>query len=126
VSVSGQVMSKDEIKNILIFGTRDDKRVFKSGARTGLTHALIDDLSPLPEPRQDDGTRFTIDQVRFVRDPDFDTPTSKRGDSGSVWIHKKTLKLVALNHSGDADDNGDYAWGSLMEDVVARLGIRFV
>jgi hypothetical protein len=61
-------MSKDEIKNILLSGTRDDKRVFKSGARTGLTHALIDDLSPWSEPRPDDGTRFTIVLYRRIRD----------------------------------------------------------
>jgi hypothetical protein len=117
------VMTKQEIKEIIKFGTRDDKRVFKSGARTGLTHALIDGLDQFI--RDDDGTVFAIDQVRFTRDPENDMPISREGDSGSVWIHKNSLKLVALHHSGDEDENANYAWGSLIEDIVSRLGISF-
>ena len=125
ISVPGEVMTKDEIKEILMFGTRDDKRVFKSGARTGLTLALIDDLMPWNDPRSDDGTTFTIDQVLFVRDPDNDMPINRKGDSGSVWIHKNTLKLVALHHSGPTNESGDWGWGSLIEDIVSKFAIRF-
>ncbi|MFW9801794.1 MAG: hypothetical protein ACFFFC_04040 [Candidatus Thorarchaeota archaeon] len=124
VSLPGEVMTKQEIIDILAFGTRDDKRVFKTGARTGLTHALIDGLSPWSDAR-DDGTMFTIDQVHFARDPDNNMPISRKGDSGSVWIHKNSMKLVALNHSGSKDESGNSAWGSLIEDIVSKLGIRF-
>ena len=125
VSVSGSYMTKTEIQDLIDYGTRDDKRVFKSGARTGLTLALIDDLTPWTDPRSDDGTRFDTEQVHFIRDPDNDMPINRKGDSGSVWIHKNTLRLVALNHSGSADDSGNSAWGSPIEDIVAQMGISF-
>jgi hypothetical protein len=127
ISISGEVMPKTEIQDIIDFGTRDNKRVFKSGARTGLTIALIDDLVPWSSPRGDDGTTFSaVPQVHFVRDPDNDMPINKKGDSGSVWIHKNTRKLVALHHSGSSNDSGNSGWGSPMEDIVAQMGIRFM
>jgi len=125
VSVSGSYMTKMEIQDLIDYGTRDDKRVFKSGARTGLTLALIDDLTPWTDPRSDDGTRFDTEQVHFIRDPDNDMPMNRKGDSGSVWIHKNTLRLVALHHSGSADESGNSAWGSPIEDIVAQMGISF-
>jgi hypothetical protein len=116
-------MTRAEIDAALASGDREQRRVIKSGARTGLTHALMSGFTTFT--RDDDGTVFSIDQLRFVRDPDNDMPINRKGDSGSVWIHKQTLKLVALHHSGSADESGDAGFGSLIEDIVTRMGITF-
>jgi hypothetical protein len=116
------VMTRAEIDAALASSDPAERQVFKSGARTGLTHAL---MSGFTRFNRDDGTNFTIDQLVLIRDPTISTLTNQKGDSGSVWIHKRTLKLVALHHSGSADDSGARGIGSLMEDVVSRLGITF-
>ncbi|WP_257463083.1 hypothetical protein [Archangium lipolyticum] len=125
VNVSGPVMTRAEIDDILLTTPPNDprRRVFKSGATTGLTHGMIRTLAPDGH----DKATWGIDQLIIDRDPAFGEDVSIPGDSGSVWVHTATLRPIALNHSGsrDANDNptGDTAWASLLEDVFARMGI---
>ena len=123
--LDGNVMTRAEIDALLLdaatSGDTTQLRVFKSGARTGLTFADITRFSG-PWTRDDDGTRFD--------DPDrptieFEDPAggsvSDKGDSGSVWIHLASRRIIALNHSG----NDTTAFGSLMTHVVDALTITF-
>ena len=97
-------------------------RVFKSGARTGLTFGRMAAVEPLN--RNDDGvTRTFVNQVRIDEDPAFPNGVSNSGDSGSLWVHVGSRAVVALNHAGYRPSNT--AWGSRIEDVMNLLGIRF-
>ena len=117
---TGNVMTHAEISNLLALPIDDaERKVIKSGATTGFTHGVIAGLSPVGHPE----ATWNIDQLFIIRDPDFDEPVSRAGDSGSVWIHTATLRPVGLNHSGSADDSGDTAWASLLEDVQTLLNI---
>ncbi|MCZ7663199.1 MAG: hypothetical protein M5U22_09870 [Thermoleophilia bacterium] len=97
-------------------------RVFKSGARTGLTFGRMTAVEPLT--RDDDGTTRTfVNQVRIEEDPTLPNGVSNSGDSGSLWLHLASRSVVALNHAGSRDTNT--AWGSRIEDVMTQMGIRF-
>jgi hypothetical protein len=102
-------------------GNTNGLKVFKSGARTGLTFAEITRFSP-PWTRDDDGTRFEDPNQRTI---EFTDPggaeVSNKGDSGSVWVHVDTGRIVALNHSG----NDTTAFATVMSHVVNRFGITF-
>lgn len=120
VNLNGPVMTRAEIDIIRMTPPNDpQRRVFKSGATTGLTHGIIRTLAPAGH----DKSTWSIDQLIIDRDPAFGEDVSIPGDSGSVWVHTATLRPIALNHSGsrDADDNptGDTAWASLLEDVFS-------
>jgi hypothetical protein len=128
VTLNGPVMTRAEINLILTTPPNDpQRRVFKSGATTGLTHGIIRTLAPDGH----DKSTWGIDQLIIDRDqrPAFGEDVSIPGDSGSVWVHTATLRPIALNHSGshDADGNptGDTAWASLLEDVFdsSRMNI---
>ncbi|MEV5255950.1 hypothetical protein AB0K98_29850 [Streptomyces werraensis] len=119
IPLTGPVMTRTEVEAILLLPMDDPQRqVHKSGARTGLTHAIMTGLSPTGH----DLATWNIDQLVLETDPAFGEPVSRQGDSGSVWVHTATLRPVALHHSGNTyDDNGGSA--SLLEDVQTRLGI---
>ncbi|WP_380674818.1 hypothetical protein [Salinigranum sp. GCM10025319] len=122
VSLERPVMTKEEVEDILLLPLDDpDRKVFKSGARTGLTHGLINGLAP---DGHDEAT-FSIDQLIVVSDPDFDEEVSDSGDSGSVWVHTESRRPIALNHSGNLEGDPERAIGSLLEDVEDQLGVRF-
>lgn len=117
---SGNAMTHAEIMNLLTLPIGDPQRkVFKSGTTTGFTHGIISSLSPSGHPE----ASWSIDQVRIIRDPDFDEPTSNPGDSGSLWIHTESLRPVGLHHSGASDGSGDFGVASLIEDVQSLLNI---
>jgi hypothetical protein len=101
-------------------------RVFKSGARTGLTFGQMFAVQPSSRDDDDDGVsdRTFQNQVIIQQDPAFPNGVSDGGDSGSLWLHLDTRRVVALNHAGNRDNNT--AIGSRIEDVMARLAIRFV
>ena len=99
-------------------------RVFKSGARTGLTHALMTGITPIaPRRREDGGLDFFVNQIDLEVADEADPQTvSNSGDSGSLWIQRDTNAIVALNHAGCTRFD---ATASRIEDVVNALGIRF-
>ncbi|MFF6953819.1 hypothetical protein ACFZAD_34930 [Streptomyces iakyrus] len=119
ITLTGPVMTRAELDAFMLLPMNDPQRkVHKSGARTGLTHAIMTGFAPTGH----DEATWNIDQLLLGTDPAFGEPVSRQGDSGSVWVHSATLRPVALHHSGNTDDdNGGYA--SLLEDVQARLGI---
>jgi hypothetical protein len=120
LDLSGPIMTRADVNTILLTtGPEDPQRaVFKSGARTGLTHGFMNGLSTFT--RDDDGTEFSIGQLVIVPDASLNDLAGDKGDSGSVWVHTATRRPVALNHSGN--DSGT-AFGSLLEDVLAALNI---
>ncbi len=120
VALDGPVMTRAEIDNILLLPMDDPQRkIFKSGARTGLTHGLISGVAPIGHSL----STWTIDQLIIRQDPDFGEPVSRPGDSGSIWVHTETLRPVALHHSGTEDDTQGNA--ALLEDVQRLMGITF-
>ena len=121
IGITGAPLTHAEIAALLMLPATDPKRkVFKSGARTGLTHGLMAMLVKDGHP----GAAWTIDQLKILPDPAFPAePTSQQGDSGSIWVQTATMRPVALNHSGADPDDGSFAFGSLLADVQTRLGI---
>jgi hypothetical protein len=113
-------------------------RVYKSGARTGLTHGIITSINARTDQCRgtwDDSTNTCIpdpnkpnlvmnNQIRILPDPDFPgEPTTDNGDSGSLWLSNELAtrdQIVALTHSG-ADTFSD---ANPISDVIGRLGIR--
>lgn len=119
VGLSGPVLSRTEIAEILLEPMNSSARkVFKSGARTGLTHGIMSGFVPGGH----DEASWSIDQLRIVSDPDRDEEVSNSGDSGSVWVQTETHRPVALNHSGNRGGT-EFATASLLEDVMSRLNV---
>jgi hypothetical protein len=100
--------------------------VFKSGARTGLTFAVITAITPvstrLISDDPEDGVNFWVNQVRFGEDPDQPNGVSDSGDSGSLWVQRTTGDVVALNHAGSREANT--ATGTRIQDVLRGLDVR--
>jgi hypothetical protein len=119
------VMDEAEVQSLLdaaaLSGDTTGLRVFKSGARTGVTFAEIARFSGA-WTRSDDGTRFDDPNRRTI---EFEDPAggdvSDRGDSGSVWVHVDTGRIIALNHSG----NDTTAFATIMSHVADRFGLTF-
>ena len=117
---SGNAMTHAEITALLALPLDDPARkVFKSGATTGLTRGIISALAPVGHSE----ATWAIDQVLIIRDPAFDNMVSNPGDSGSMWVQTDTLRPVGLHHSGDADSSGNNAFASLIVDVQSALNI---
>jgi hypothetical protein len=100
-------------------------QVFKSGARSGVTLALIHEVVPsMPRTEEDGSTSFLVNQVSFIQDPAAPTMISRGGDSGSLWLQRNTpFTIVALNWGASGDDT--IGFGSRIEDVMTTMSIRF-
>ena len=101
-------------------------QVFKSGARSGTTLALLGGFVPvMPRgPEEDGSTVFLVNQVKFVSDPATPTQISRGGDSGSLWLQRNSPRaIVALNHAGDEPETT--AFGCRIEDVMTAINIHF-
>lgn len=129
IAITGNTLSNDDIDDMYAKGNLKGLKVFKSGARTGLTYGSILTITPEPVTRDEDGTKFTTPQIIIIEDPNQKMMISNKGDSGSIWITQepigepKTRRIVGLNHSGDRSINK--AWASRIEDVMKALKIRF-
>ncbi len=142
----GDYLTNDEIKDYCEAYDRnannptavENALVFKSGATTGLTWAaMMKVVDSYTKKGVDDVFREFKDQVYFVPIPDgtplpVDVPKSvigqaisQKGDSGSLWIHWKTGKIVALNHGSPSDNSGTHACGTRIADVMSKLNIQF-
>ena len=107
-------------------GAQAAMQVFKSGARSGTTLALIGSFIPqMPRgPEEDGSTVIFVNQISFVADPVAPTQISRGGDSGSLWLQRNPPhSIIAINHAGD--DPGTTAFGCRIEDVMNALNIRF-
>jgi hypothetical protein len=101
-------------------------QVFKSGARSGTTIALLGSVVPsYPRgPEEDGSTVFFANQLSILADPAAPTKISRGGDSGSLWLQRNAPRaIVALNHASSADDMT--AGACRIEDVMNALNIRF-
>jgi hypothetical protein len=143
ITLSGGTLSNVEIANLIaaFMANPGDPaaiagvRVFKSGARSGTTHALMTAIAPLNRRDHDGVLRAFSNQVQLVPvpapppgsppDPEAGQAVSQGGDSGSLWVHRDTRRIVALNHAGAADDSGADGFGTRIEDVIAKMNIRF-
>jgi hypothetical protein len=96
--------------------------VFKSGARSATTRGTVMSVSYSTSV---DGILYT-NQVRVLplAAPN-DQPLSQGGDSGSLWIDLTSLRPVALNFAGTANDDGTEAIANPIRDVVNLLNIHF-
>ncbi len=118
IDLVGPVMTRAELDALMLLPSTDPgRKVHKSGARTGLTHAIMTGFAPLGH----DLATWSIDQLTIETDPDFNERVSNHGDSGSIWVHTATLRPVALHHSGG--DDGTFGRASLLADVQSRLNI---
>jgi hypothetical protein len=106
-------------------------RVFKSGARSGVTNAVMASLLPVaPRAERDGSTIFFLNQVRLVIDPATPVPRIGRpGDSGSLWLQMGSNAVVGLNHAGCTDPTAtppiNFADMNRIEDVLTTLAVRF-
>jgi hypothetical protein len=111
--------------------------VFKSGARTGLTHGVVtsvtapiiqcrgewDDATNTCTPNPDRPNLTLTNQIEIGRDPAIGEITTDEGDSGSLWLSDEAAtrnQLVGLTHSGD----GDVSTASPIQDVLDALNLR--
>ena len=119
IDLVGPIMTRAELDTIMFSTAAGDpqRKIHKSGARTGLTHAVMSGFAPIGHGE----VNWTIDQLLINRDPDFDELVSQGGDSGSIWVHTSTLRPIALHHSGD--DAAMIGRASLLEDVQSRMNI---
>jgi len=141
ISLSGDFMTEAEIEELLAeseeTGDLSILRVFKSGARTGTTFAQIaewiswqrcdleqGDCDNAPEEitRFDDPDRPNL-RFEVAEGEDESNLISNKGDSGSVWVHFDSKRPVALNHSGNPNNNT--AIGTLLDYIADRFGITF-
>lgn len=116
-------------------------RVYKSGARTGLTHGVVTSITaPLDQCRGEfDNTTNTCtpdpnhpdhnmtNQIEISADPAFNEDVSNSGDSGSLWLSNENAtrnQVVGLHHSGRQSDN--IAFANLIQDVLTALNIRLI
>jgi hypothetical protein len=126
VDLPGDVMTNAELDNLLASSATDPEglKVFKSGAATGLTRGLIRSLAPVTALSVGGAILYFLNQVVIAPDPAASTAGGAivaAGDSGALWIHARTRKIVALQH---ATMDG-LAVASRISDITKALNIRF-
>jgi len=119
ITLNGPVLTRAELDAFMALPLTDTlRKVHKSGARTGLTHAVMTGFAPDGH----DKVTWGIDQLLLGPDPAFGSElVSQPGDSGSVWVHTASGRPVALHHSGDG--TGVVGFASLLEDVQSAMDI---
>jgi hypothetical protein len=104
---------------------KDAMRMYKSGARTGVTRAILQTLKKSGEKTthalNGEQTVYYINQLIFKEDPQNPGQITNSGDSGSLWLQYGTNAIVGLHHSGRSNT----AWASRIEDVKKALKIKF-
>lgn len=126
VALTIPVMTRAEIDAFLLAGDINNLRVFKSGARTGLTFGVIASTTSNGHGK----STWSIGQLQIDPDPDpvfgNNMQTNDNGDSGSVWIHHATRRPVGLHHSGPTDSTtANFGKASLLEDVQNLMQVTF-
>ncbi len=113
-------------------------KVYKSGARTGLTHGLVTSITAMTNQCRgefEDSTStchpdpatpnlVMTNQIRVGTSADFPTePTTDHGDSGSLWLSDEPAtrdQVVGLTHSGRIGSSD----ANPLADVLAALDVR--
>ena len=118
INLNSPIMTRAELDPFLALPSTDPlRKIHKSGATTGVTHAIITGFAPIGHGK----SSWSIDQLLIGIDIDFNDPVSRGGDSGSIWVHTETMRPVALHHTGDDADTIGRA--SLLEDVQRIMNI---
>jgi hypothetical protein len=127
IQLAGSVMTNAELATIIAAAATDPDglKVYKSGAATGVTRGILQALVPVT-PRGSNGkVTYFVNQVTIAPDsgsPPADGDLVGAGDSGALWIHTRTGKIVALQH---AATTSGLAVATRMADVIKALNIRF-
>lgn len=113
--IDGQAVAHNEVLGIGSIGAplapTEGMRVLKSGAGTGVTEGLIQQV--------------TGDEVVVIVPEGF-TPTyelTAKGDSGAVWICAATRRPVAMHQRGN-NGGAEYSRGLGIESVLAALDLE--
>ena len=127
ITLPGSYLKNTEITAILAAAATDPAglQVYKSGAGTGVTRGLLSALLPVFKRTDPGGALHFLNQLSIVPDPSFttvDSQVASAGDSGALWIHARTGKLIALGH---ATGSAGSAIASRIEDVVTTLKVQF-
>jgi endonuclease G len=126
-----QTLFDQAVKIQGIEAPRPGMKVFKYGARSQLTHGLVESINgtfELDYAAYGDQKRW-IDSLRIIPDPDFhETEIALAGDSGSVWINSATNKAVALHFAGEdgAGPTAEYSLAQPMPRVFSMLDIELL
>lgn len=142
IQLSGETFTNDELDEMIAencvkpddLDAIKELRVYKSGARTGITHGIMTCIEPCMTSEGLDGvfrqysSQLRIEQISTSDLPESEQeaalqPVSRSGDSGSIWVHLQTGKIVALHHSGADDDTSGH--GTRIRDVMDKMNIRF-
>ena len=127
VALTAPIMTRAEINAFLLAGNVANLRVFKSGARTGLTFGII--ASTTAKGHTEATWNLGQLQINPDSDPAFgnNRDTNDKGDSGSIWVHHATRRPVALHHSVSTDPAVPAKIGkaSLLEDVQNLMQVTF-
>jgi hypothetical protein len=124
---SGPFLTNTEISDIFANpGPQQIKlKVHKSGAGTGVTRGLLSALVPVLARDEATNTLHFVNQIVIVSDPSAppaDGKVASMGDSGALWIHTDSGRLLGLSHTVGT---GGAAVASRIEDVVNALQIHF-
>jgi hypothetical protein len=127
ITFPGTFLKNTEINTIIANATSDPAglQVYKSGAATGVTRGLLSALIPVFKRTDPTGSLHFKNQLSIIPDPAFpcaDNQVAGSGDSGALWIHVNTGKVIALGH---ATGTSGSAVASRIEDVVNALKIQF-
>lgn len=122
----GLFLTNAEISTLIANGASDPDglKVHKAGAGTGVTRGRVSALLPI-SPRDDEtSTSYFLNQVVIVSDPAAPAANGKiagAGDSGSLWIHTRSNKILGMTHT--VGSGGVVA--SRIEDVINALQVQF-
>jgi hypothetical protein len=128
IELPGTTMTNSELTAILAAGASDPDglKVYKSGAATGITRGVLQAVVPVT-PRASAGKiSYFVNQVTITTDtgaPPANGNLVAAGDSGALWIHARTGKIVALQHAATVDG---LAVATRIGDVIKALNVRFV
>jgi hypothetical protein len=125
ICLPGTCVTNAELNTMIANAASDPGalQVYKSGAGSGVTRALIAGLIPVFQRTDGSQNLYFLNQVSIVPDaasPSADGKVAGAGDSGALWIQTRTNKVVALNHA--VGPGGAVA--SRIEDVINALGIQ--
>ena len=115
--LSPEISGMPEILGLFpLTGSEDPRlemRVLKAGAETGITEGIVTAI---------DGNTIEIGLLPQI---DLQYELSAPGDSGSVWVNRRTGKVVAL-HKGGASNGAHRAYATPIHSVLKFLNMEIL
>jgi hypothetical protein len=126
IDLSGVIVGNTELSAILAAAATDPEglQVFKSGATTGVTRGVLQALVPVTARASGGKVSYFLNQLTIAPDPAAPAANGEivaAGDSGALWVHWRTGRIVALQHASV----GGLAVATRIGDVMKALNIRF-